>query len=206
MTEEIQVYFELDKKNFTLDTARFAVKAWIDKYNLREVNVETEAAKLYNGGNGGGILFINLPYNALIIEAQSNKRYRRIPPDRLYVYMSCDRTNFKNQTHIEQYVDDAVALYFALKAKLGVGGIEDFFENDGTHFLRELSVYPLMLFGPALVRAIRAEKFSTLEGKVYEVRTLDDGGIMIRLSKESPMRRGTTELEAFVAKQLGIKS
>lgn len=203
---EIQVYFELEEKKFTLDVARSAVKAWIDKYNLRKADVKTEAAKLYNDGNGGGILFVNLPYNALIIEVQSNKRYKRIPPGKLYVYMSCDRTNFKNQTHIEQYIDDAVALYYALKSKLGVGGIEDFFEDDGTHFLRELSVYPLMLFGPAMVRAKGAEKFSALEGKVYKIKMLDDGGVMIRLSKESPMQRGTNEQEAFVAKQLGLKS
>lgn len=231
----LQVYFDLNKKDFTLDVATSIVKTLVEKYGIRTLiprhgerahvteDIVAGARKLYNDGKGGGfVTFVGVPYADLVIEVHTTNQSDRIPKDKLYLHIGSDTTNFtgalhysrwdgfmwrlKGQNRLEQFVDDAIRVYYALKPGLGLGGIEDFFEGDGTHFLRELSVYPMMLFSPALVRARGAEKFSALEGKVYAVRTLDDGGIMIRLSRESPMMRGTTELEAFVAKQLGIKS
>ncbi|MEK6837669.1 MAG: hypothetical protein AABX69_03380 [Nanoarchaeota archaeon] len=214
----IQTYFELERKNFTLDIARSAVKAWVDKYRLKKVDIEKEASKLYNDGNGGGILFTNLPYNALIIEVQSSKRYNRIPSGKLYVYMSCDRTNFKSQKQLEQYIDDSVVLYYILKPTFGACDYGDSFESDGTHFLRGPAMYSIMFFGPRLVSSIGLGKFLALHEEVYQVKRLNEGGVLLWLSEgeqwlaegEQEERAfllpGSNDLEEKVAQQLGIKS
>ena len=202
----LQVYFDLDKK-FSLNVSNLIVQSFIKKYGSKVISAEGSVAarELYGDGNGGNISLVNLPYNHLIIEAQSRTRYERIPEGKVYVYMSTDMSNVRNMKLLKEFVDDAIMVYNALKPKLGLGGIESSFEFDGTHFLRGLYVCPLMLLGPQMVKNIGTDRVMVLKGQIFEVRMLNDGGVMLRLMKIKANEPLNSGLEDAVRRELGIK-
>lgn len=204
MTEEIQIYFELNRQSFTIDVARSVVKIWIDKYKLKGEELEQQALKLFNKGFGGHVIFTKLPYNALIIGVRANDKSGRIPSDKVYFYITCARPNLENRTLLEEYVNDAIALYYILRPNIGFGSVSSFFDDYGVPFFQERPVYPLTIFGPAKVMQIGLEKILALPSLVYEVKRLNDGGVLIRLDAMSPIYSGGGQLTDNVGAQLGL--
>ncbi len=213
-----QVYFDLDKKAFTFDVAKSLVKVIVSKYGLKTLiprygqragvteDIEDGARKLYNEGKGGSVTFVDLPYTGLGIEAHTSDQSVRVPKNKLYIHIGTDMTNLRTEKSLQEFVDDAIMVYDALKPKLGLGGIESSFEFDGTHFLRGLYVCPLMLLGPQMVKTIGTDRVMALKDQIFEVRRLSDGGVMLRLMKIKANEQLSSNLEDAVRRELGIET
>lgn len=200
----LKLYLEFDKKRDFLYIIRKMVDVLKMKYGSGCFHGVDAAGELYDSGRGGRASFKS-PFGLGVIEVQSSVKYPRIPKGKLYVYVAFDWPFFTGQGKIDAFVRDAVVLFESLRPRLGLAALDDFFENDGAHFLRPLSVFPLMFFSRELVSSIGVESFRSLEGIVYEVRGLVGGGFMVRLVRSSPSDRGSWNVEFEVTRRLGLK-